>query len=253
MIADLNNPVSVRYTEIALESWSKQDILDIEVIQCYTPDTITDLEPLYNWKPLLHGNRKGEVISSPSERAGDISHWQLIKKRAESRSRFYVMEHDSYLLDADEFKRQYDFTMENGLSYANHGLYMSCYSFSRPAAIYIHDLLVNQGFPLNGGPYGCVERLVKTYLTDHRDNKWGRYTWMTHYGSGSANHVNVGQTAKELYHTYNHSAKSSPFKLASTQVISKSFGITQEHSYNSKAQHLHEEPWRRTRHFKIID
>ena len=84
MIADLNNPVSVRYTEIALESWSKQDILDIEVIQCYTPDTITDLEPLYNWKPLLHGNAEVTDTSSPSERAGDISHWQLIKKRAES-------------------------------------------------------------------------------------------------------------------------------------------------------------------------
>lgn len=243
MIADLNNPVSVRYTEIALESWSKQDILDIEVIQCYTPDTISELEPLYNWQPLLHGLQKGKV-SSPSERAGDISHWQLIKKRAESQSRFYVMEHDSYLLDADEFKRQFDFTMEHGLSYANHGLFMSCYSFSRPAAIFMNDLLLKQGFPLNGGPYGCVERLVKTYLSNNREN-WGRYTWMTHHPN--LPHVNVGQTAEELYDTYNFPAKESPFKLASTQVISKSFGITQQHDG------MKNDPWKRSKGFKIID
>jgi len=243
MIADLNNPVSVQYTEIALESWSKQDILDIEVIQCYTPDTISELEPLYNWKPLLHGMQRGKM-SSPSERAGDISHWQLIKKRAESRERFYVMEHDSYLLDADEFKRQFDFTMEHGLSYANHGLFMSCYSLSRVAAIYMHDLLVNQAFPLNGGPYGCMERLVKTYLSNHRGD-WGQYTWMCHHPN--IPHVNVGRTSEELRDTYNYPAKTSPFKLASTQVISKSFGITQQHDG------MKNEPWKRIKGFKIID
>ena len=247
MISDLNNPVSVQYTEIALESWSKQDILDIEVIQCYTPDTISELEPLYNWKPLLHGMQRGKM-SSPSERAGDISHWQLIKKRAESRSRFYVMEHDSYLLDADEFKRQFDFTMEHGLSYANHGLFMSCYSLSRVAAIYMHDLLVNRAFPLNGGPYGCMERLVKTYLSNHRGN-WGQYTWMCHHPN--IPHVNVGRTSEELRDTYNFPAKTSPFKLASTQVISKSFGITQQHDG------MKNEPWERNpttaKGYKIID
>src|SRR6056300_274322 len=96
MIADLNNPTSVRYTEIAIESWKPVSELDIEVIQCQTPDTIEVLEELYNWQPLLHNLQDGKE-STKSERAGDISHWQLIKRRAESRSRFFVMEHDSYL------------------------------------------------------------------------------------------------------------------------------------------------------------
>lgn len=247
MIADLNNPVSVRYTEIALESWSKQDILDIEVIQCYTPDTIADLEPLYNWKPLLHGMQKGQMRTK-SVKAGDISHWQLIKKRAESDARFYVMEHDSYLLDADEFKRQFDFTVKHGLSYANHGLFMSCYSLSKSAAAYMHDLLVNRAFPLNGGAYGCVERLVKTYLTNrHKDNN--RPTWLCHHRYPP--HVNVGRTALELSETYNNGAETSPFRLASTQVISKSLGITQEHAGIEK------NPWERNpttaEGYKIID
>jgi hypothetical protein len=242
MIANLNDPVSVQYTEIALESWKKQNILDIEVIQCYTPDTISEIEPLYNWQPLLHKMQIGQT-SSPSERAGDISHWQLLKKRAESSERFYVMEHDSYLLDPDEFKRQYDFTMEQGLAYANHGMFMSCYSFSRPAALFMNDLLLNQAFPLNGGPYGCVERLVKTYLSNQRQD-WGRYTWMTHHPN--TKHVNVGKTAEELWDTYNNSVPSSPFKRASTQVISKSFGITQNHDGMKK------KPWERHEGFHVI-
>ena len=242
MIANLNDPVSVQYTEIALESWKKQNILDIEVIQCYTPDTISEIEPLYNWQPLLQKMQIGETSSS-SERAGDISHWQLLKKRAESHERFYVMEHDSYLLDADEFKRQYDFTMEHGLSYANHGLFMSCYSFSRPAAIFMNDLLLEHRFPLNGGPYGCVERMVKTYLT-HKRPDGDKYTWMCHHPN--TKHVNVGRTAEDLFLTYNYQASHSPFKSASTQVISKSFGITQNH------EGMKRNPWERHTGFHVI-
>jgi hypothetical protein len=244
MIADLNNPTSVKYTEIALESWSKQSLLDIEVIQCYTPDTISELEPLYNWQPLLQKMQKGKD-SSKSERAGDITHWQLIKKRAESKSRFFVMEHDSYLEDVEEFKRQFDFTMEHGLDWANLGLFMSCYSFSRRCAILMNDLLLNQGFPLNGGPYGCAERLVKTYLT-HKNNNDRPYTWMTHHPNTRC--VSAGATAKELYETYNFFGTNCQFTRATTQVVSKSIGITQVHDGMVK------EPWLRNRKddFKVI-
>ena len=241
MIADLNNPISVKYTEIALESWSKQNILDIEVIQCYTPDTISELEPLYNWRPLLHGMQKDKQ-STKSERAGDITHWQLIKKRAESDERFYVMEHDSYLEDPDEFKRQWEFTMEHGLDWANHGLFMSCYSFSRRCANYLNYLLLEKGFPLNGGPYGCVERLVKTYLTRVPNNR--EYTFMTHHQNSEC--VGVGATEKRLFVVYNCATDESMFKRASTQVISKSFGITQDHDG------MDIEPWKRSKGFKII-
>jgi hypothetical protein len=89
-----------------------------------------------------------------------------------------------------------------------------------------------------------VERLVKTYLSNNRQD-WGRYTWMCHHPN--VQKVNVGQTAEELYQTYNFSAKTSPFKLASTQVISKSFGITQQHDG------MKTDPWKRHEGFKIID
>jgi hypothetical protein len=243
MIADLNNPVSVKYTEIALESWSKQNLLDIEVVQCYTPDTISELEPQYNWRALLHGMQKNKQ-STKSERAGDITHWQFIKKRAESRERFFVMEHDSYLEDPQEFERQFDFTMEHGLDYANLGLFMSCYSFSRRAALCMNDLLLKHEFPLNGGPYGCVERLVKTYLSGEGKGQNRQYTFMTHHPNTEC--VSVGKTAKELYEVYNFHGTNCSFTRSTTQVISKSLGITQEHDGMKKR------PEDRHNGFKII-
>ncbi len=244
MIADLNNPTSVKYTEIALESWSKQNLLDIEVIQCYTPDTIAELEPLYNWKPLLHKMQSGNE-SSKTERAGDITHWQLIKKRAESRERFFVMEHDSYLEDPEEFRRQIDFTMEHGLDWANLGLFMSCYSFSRRAALYMNDLLLKYEFPLNGGPFGCVERLVKTYLSADGKGQNREYTFMCHHPNTEC--ISAGKTAKELYEVYNFHGTNCKFTRATTQVISRSLGITQDH-VGMKAR-----PEDRHKGFKIID
>jgi len=243
MIADLNNPTSVKYTEIALESWSKQSLLDIEVIQCYTPDTISELEPRYNFKTLLQRGQRGKE-STKSERSAQITHWQLIKKRAESRSRFFVMEHDSYLEDVDEFKRQFDFTMEHGLDWANMGLFTSCYTFSRKCAIYMNDLLLNRGFPLNGGTYGCTERLVKTYLSNNKTDK--RYTWMTHHPNTQC--VSVGRTSKELYETYNFHGTNCDFTRASTQVISKSQGCTLQHDG------ITNKPWLRNSEndFKVI-
>lgn len=248
MIADLTNPVSVDYTEIARESWipilNDGTITEIELVQCYTPDTISSLESLYNWKPLLHGAQKGHMSSS-SERAGDISHWQMIKRRAESNDRFIVMEHDSFLLDADEFRRQIEFTLNHGLDYANLGLYMSCYSLSKQFAKYAHNLLVNRAFPLNGGPYGCMERLAKTYLSNTTTQK--QYTFMTHYMTEEW--VDVGRTSEQLRDVYNNRVSHSEFRLSSTQVIRKSAGITQNHTGHS----LQDTPWERSRNFHIID
>ena len=89
-----------------------------------------------------------------------------------------------------------------------------------------------------------MERLVKTYLTHKNKNDRG-YTWMTHHSD--CHHVNTGSTATELRNTYNFKPKGdTPFRLASTQVISKSFGITQEH------EGMEYKPWERANGFKII-
>ena len=143
--------------------------------------------------------------------------------------RFYVMEHDSYLEDPDEFKRQFDFTMEHGLDYANHGLFMSCYSFSRRCAIYMNDLLLKRGFPLNGGPYGCVERLVKTYLSNNNDNN-RPYTFMTHHPN--TENVSVGATAKELYKVYNRTSEDSMFSRSSTNAWMTSQSVVYQNLEN---------------------
>lgn len=257
MLCDFNNPVSMEYTEIALESWENTNIFDIELVQCYTPDTIGELEQKFNWQSLLSTIQIGSKSTS-SERAGDISHWEMMRKRAESDERFFVMEHDAYLLDEDRFKEMLEFTLKYDLDYSNLGLFMSCYSFSKEAATGMYDLLVNEKFPLNGGPYGCVERLVKTYMDGYQSDKW--YRFMTH---GHNNEVDYGTTSADLFYIYNNGRTDhrigkvwqhrSGFTIPSTQVIKKSMGITQQHEYGQKSQMLYEKPWHRSPYFKIID
>ena len=106
-----------------------------------------------------------------------------------------------------------------------------------------------------------MERLVKTYIAYYHNHN-GKPTWMCHHPNPP--HVNVGRTAPELAKTYNYDFENfhidqnadlfrygSPFKLASTQVISKSLGITQEHAGVKKV------PWERNpttaKGYKIID
>lgn len=240
----------MQYTEIALKSWENTNIFDIELVQCYTPDTIGELESKFNWQTLRQKMQEGKE-STPSERAGDISHWEMMRKRAESDERFFVMEHDAYLLDEDQFKRQLEFTLQRGLDWANLGLFMSCYSFSKEAATVMYNLMTRRAFPLNGGPYGCVERLVKTYMDVYPSDK--QYRFMTHTQNDK---VDYGTTSVDLTNIYNNGRTDhrigkywkwrGEFTLASTQVIKKSMGITQDHNISY-------DPWRRSNYFKIID
>lgn len=250
MLCDFNNPVSMEYTEIALESWENTNIFDIELVQCYTPDTIGELESKFNWQSLLQTMQKGKE-STPSERAGDISHWEMMRKRAESDERFFVMEHDAYLIDEDMFKRQLEFTLKHSLDWANLGLFMSCYSFSKEAATVMYNLMTRNAFPLNGGPYGCVERLVKTYMDMFPSKKTYRFMTHTHedkvdYGFDSIelrDIFNNGRTDHWIGQVWKHRSN---FTLASTQVVKKSTGITQDHNISY-------DPWKRSPYFKIID
>ncbi len=76
---------------------------------------------------------------------------------------------------------------------------------------------------------------------------------MTHYKD--MKHIGFGKTARDMFNTYNHTPEVSndpnpEFRMPSTQVVSKSLKVTQNHqNYNEK---FIEEPWKRTKAFKII-
>lgn len=94
MNVDLNNPLAVRYMEVALKSWERvSDVFEVEVIQCITPDTLI---------PNLNDNLEAR---SMQELAAMHTHYRCAKRISEG-ERIWVMEHDAYFKpEGEEFFR----------------------------------------------------------------------------------------------------------------------------------------------------
>lgn len=260
-IVDFDNPVSVEYHKISKDSFrpaiEKGLISEIRGVQCVTPKTLHKYEDMFNWcKDKTHMKKfNGDI--TPTEKAGNISHWLLMKEQSklDVGERFFIMEHDAFMLNSFKFEKAMDFMLKHDLSYANLGLFMSCYSYNTETAAYCWYLLTEGAFPINCGPYGVAERLFKTYadrVLKPRNYDGKEYTFMTHYKDMA--HIGFGKTAKEMFNVYNWNppkGASLEFRLPSTQVISKRLSITQEHS--GYAESILKEPWKRSPAFAVLD
>lgn len=91
MQVDLDNPIAVAYSKLALESFERvSDVFEIEVVQCITPKTyLPELKDL-KWKG-----------KTPSEVASFHSTYRMLKRIAQG-ERFWIMEHDAYLIPEHE-------------------------------------------------------------------------------------------------------------------------------------------------------
>ena len=258
-IVDFDNPISMEYSRISIESFQPAIeagiFSEIIPVQCVTPSTLSEYEDMFTWHKSLTDidtmNGQGEI--SPTERSGNISHWLLMKQAGETDERFFILEHDAYLLDVNMFKKCVDRMNQHEMSYANLGLFMSCYSYNKECAEWCWDLLVNRRFPINCGPYGVAERMFKTFADNYlrkRDYHNKHFTYMTHYKN--CKYIGCGKTSEEMFETYNFSDdEDTQLSIPSTQVISKRLKVTQDHE--GYAQHFLDAPWLRSKQFKIIE
>ena len=270
-----DNPVSMEYHEISKKSFEcVSDIIEIIPFEAITPQShnFDELQKKIKWELSLTGleiwgrSETGIEIHdphTPSERAGMLSHWELLKLRSEVEENFYVIEHDTFLLPEQEenFRELLELREDYELEYANFGLFMGCYSVSKKFAHYAYHLLYNRDFPINGGPYGVMERLYKTYLSRvaRKDSKvWNRpvlfmVPWVC------CRLLNLGKNEAEMNNTYNFESHIiSPdtpeeyyYEVPTTQVISKRLMVTQDHIQYPKDQQ--EKPWIRHEQFHVID
>lgn len=94
MNVDFNNPLAVRYMNVALKSFQRvSDIFELSVVQCITPDTLL---------PNVNNDLEGR---SPQELAAFHTHYRAAKRMA-SGERIWMVEHDAYLRpEGEEFFR----------------------------------------------------------------------------------------------------------------------------------------------------
>lgn len=156
-LVDLNNPVSVRYSQHSINSFKPvSDILNIVPVQCIVPSTLP--------QDRFYGD---SLKRSVYEQSCFCSHYNLIKKRL-SGEKFFIMEHDAYLWPHNQviFRK----LVQNYLKYevfyigiANEFYYLS----ERMCEYYVAALEEGN---IYGGPMSHVhlvyERQVKNTLTN---------------------------------------------------------------------------------------
>lgn len=257
-IVDFNNPISVEYSQISQESFKPAIetgyIEEIIPVQSVTPETLDQYEHLYDWRPsLMKLDNDTDKNHSETEKAGMCSHWELMRKQGESEERFLILEHDTFLLPQhlDDFGYLLNYIKQKNVCYANIGLFMACYTFNTHCAGWMYQLLHEQKFWINSGPYGVVERLFRNY-TDHylRKRNYLEIDPTVIHPWHNCDTLGFGRKVERYFNEYDPYPKHS-MKTPTTQVIKKSLRVTQDHHTYKKE--YKEEPWKRHHYFYVID
>lgn len=258
---------SEEYARISRESFQPaidagylDEIITFNAITPESPDFDIHVEK-YSWETSMmladvNGQQKDD--HSPTEKAGMCSHWSLMRKQGNSDERFFVMEHDTYLLPqyVDMFGELVKFIEEKQPPYANIGLFMGCYTFSKECAKWQYDMLTigvrETKFPINCGPYCTLQRLFRTYTTSHLQDYdfHGMETTVIHPWN-RCDTLYFGRQCGVPFNFKDPDQESNPWKTPTTQVISKSLKVTQDH--HGYQQQWIDEPWLRHKYFHIID
>ena len=130
MICDLTNETSVKYAELAVNSFRNTD-LEIEVVQCVTPATIHEQD--FKLKFGVNDSNKWigkERKISPTEEACFASHFREWKKIVDEGHRHIIMEHDAYLWEDREDKFNALMELSDTVAMWNPGIAMECYTMS---------------------------------------------------------------------------------------------------------------------------
>ena len=257
------NEVSEEYARISRESFQPAIdagfIDEIITFDAITPesDNFEEHVSRYTWhSSIMLGDLRGSNPDdhSPTEKAGMCSHWELMRMASESEERFLVLEHDCYLLSEhlDLFGKLIQEIESNNVCYGNIGLFMGCYTLNKHCAEWQYDLLSNRGFPINCGPYCTLQRLFRTYTTNHlkQNNYYGIKPTVIHPWH-NCDTLNFGRRVDVPFNEKDPDRRNNPWKVPTTQVVSKKLAVTQDH-HGYEERHI-EKPWTRHHYFHVID
>lgn len=215
MIMDFNNPVSVAYSKMSIESFKPvEDLVEIVPIQCTKPKDLVWIDEVDQWGvgPMIKVGefkfsfwphqvlRSGNRNFTETEKAVIISHLKLWLK--EEDKRFIIMEHDAYLTNEKKFRKDFERMNEYGVWMP--GIAMECYSLSPNFMQHMKWYIEWKSWnTFSGGPMNYIEKLSR---------QWNRL-WPA---AGKKNLLTDNTEAPV------------------TQIYSKSLGITLDHLISDK-------------------
>lgn len=254
------NAVSEEYAEISRRSFIpaiEAGIIEgIEVFDAITPES-PDFEEhcaKYNWAPSLMladvQSGKNKDDHSPTEKAGMCSHWELMRQQGEQNEKFWIIEHDTFLIpERFEVFKSLALTAESML-YSNIGLFMGMYCMDQRAAHWMYHILTTKDFPINCGPYCTLQRLYRTFTTDYLEEQ--QFFGMGNTAIHPWHNCDTLTMCRDIGYPYNVTdPMRRGIQTPTTQVISRRLAVTQDHhGYSDK--HI-QEPWTRHHFFHVID
>jgi len=172
MLVDFNNPLSLQYMNLSLESFSAvDDIVKITPVQCTTPETLPirfqkNEEPL---PPYIDRNNPNDVLrpryfggsfcDTGTYQAIMYSQYQLIQRIANGEP-IAIMEHDAALVNEDSFREMVDLFWAQ-VDVFIPGACLEFFGLSQKYAKWMVDVLDN--FPTFGKPNSHHNRLSGAY------------------------------------------------------------------------------------------
>lgn len=152
MICDLNNPKSVQYTKIARETFKKTKKIEIELWQCFVPETRRDSPYRYVWggtdtRTKYAGQKR---VIPQIEKACLESHMYWWMHMARNNEQIIIMEHDAYCRDISKFEALVDQIDDHVLW--NCGIAAECYTMNSSFAKYLRKLYLEDRVSISSGP-----------------------------------------------------------------------------------------------------
>ena len=232
MICDLNNDLSMKYAELSKKSFDGTGI-EIELVQCVTPDTIKDQDFIVRWEAYLRTNKWAgkKRKKTLTEQACLTSHFREWKHIADTGERHIILEHDAYVHD----KSKLDMLLAGASYYEmwNAGIAMECYTLSPRLARFMMLLYLEGNQRVCAGPMAELWTSLERWciLCPYVGDKNTRVLWPDH---SNTNHLADASSFAELR---KHSMQIGVQRAPVTQVFCPNEGRTLDHGEDIAMQY----------------
>tara|TARA_B100000575_G_scaffold289171_1_gene290512 strand:+ start:686 stop:1468 length:783 start_codon:yes stop_codon:yes gene_type:complete len=183
MICDFNNPVSMAYANIAKKTWDEIENVDVELWQCYTPDTEYNAPFSIPWGEYSSASKYKKVKHkiTPTERCCLTSMFHWWKHIADTGERVIVLEHDAFVRDVDKTNMLVDQIEDHDLWCI--GIAAECINLSPRLARFAMDKWLDKMQIIDAGPMAELWTLIHDWgnMVGKRRQKVKTCTWPTNH------------------------------------------------------------------------
>ena len=181
MICDFNNPISLAYANVAKKTWDDVEDVEVELWQCYTPDTEYNAPFSVPWGEYSSASKYKKIKHkiTPTERCCLTSMFHWWKHIADTGERVIILEHDAYVRDVKKTNMMVEQIDDHELWCI--GIAAECITMSPRLARFAMDKWLDKMQIIDAGPLAELWTLIHDWgnMMRKRDKQVKQTTWPT--------------------------------------------------------------------------